>query len=50
MKLTRDKEIEEIYGKSIWEMTVGELIENDLVSDWVNLANAYAEYDNEGDE
>ena len=35
-----EKEIEEVYGKSIWDMTTDELIENDLISDWVDLIDS----------
>ncbi len=37
-----EREIEEIYGKSIWDMTVQELIDNDLTRDWVKLVDAAA--------
>ena len=32
-----DKDIEEIYGKSIWEMTTTEIINNNLEEVWVQL-------------
>lgn len=34
-----EKEIEELYGKSIWDMTATELIENNLVKVWVKLVD-----------
>lgn len=40
-----EKEIEELYGKSVWDMTAEELMENDLVEDWVRLVELNAEYE-----
>lgn len=30
-----EKDIEKVYGKSIWDMKVHEIIENNLVKEWV---------------
>lgn len=35
-----ETEIKELYGKSIWDMTPSELIENDLVHEWTKLVDA----------
>ena len=32
-----DEDIKEIYGKSIWEMTTTEIIDNNLEEIWVRL-------------
>lgn len=32
-----DEDIKEIYGKSIWEMTTIEIIDNNLEEIWVRL-------------
>lgn len=32
-----DEDIKEIYGKSIWEMTTTEIIDNNLEEIWVQL-------------
>ena len=40
-----DKEIKEIYGKSVFDMTTEELVENDLVHNWVELVDASVEDD-----
>jgi hypothetical protein len=32
-----DKDVEEIYGKSIWDMTTTEIINNNLEEVWVQL-------------
>lgn len=34
-----DKEIKEIYGKSIWDMTTAEIIENHLEDVWSRLVD-----------
>ena len=32
-----EKEIEELYGKSIWNMTASEIIDNGLEKIWLQL-------------
>ena len=34
-----DKDVKEIFGKSIWEMTCQEIIENGLEDVWVHLVD-----------
>ncbi len=41
-KLT-EAEIEEIYGKSIWDMTAEEIVEYGLVSIWAKLVDESGE-------
>ena len=38
-----DREIKEIYGKSIFDMTVAELAENHLVDTWADMVDEYAD-------
>ena len=46
MKTQREIEIENIYEKSIWDMSMKEIIDNGLTSDWVKIVeeNAFEEY------
>lgn len=46
MKTQREIEIENIYEKSIWDMSMKEIIDNGLTSDWVKIVeeNAFKEY------
>lgn len=37
-----ENEIKEIYGKSIWDMTPEEIIENNLVEIWARLVDENA--------
>lgn len=47
MKTQREIEIENIYEKSIWDMSMKEIIDNSLASDWVKIVeeNAFEEYE-----
>ena len=38
-----EKEIEMLFGKSIWDMTVAEIIENRLAEEWARLVDENAE-------
>ena len=40
-----EKEIKDIYGKDIFEMTPSELVENHLVEEWARLVDEAAEED-----
>lgn len=37
-----EKEIEMLFGKSLWDMTVAEVIENGLAEEWVRLVDENA--------
>lgn len=37
-----EKQIEEIYGKSIWEMTPQEMADNELIHTWAVLVDLNA--------
>lgn len=37
MKTQREIEIENIYEKSIWDMSMKEIIDNGLISDWIKI-------------
>ena len=45
-----EMEIKRIYGKDIFEMSVNEMVENDLVEDWARLVDEYAEVDDGEDD
>lgn len=38
-----EKEIQEFYGVSIWEMSPAELVEHNLVETWARLVDEQAE-------
>ena len=40
-----EREIKEIYGKDIFDMTPSELVENNLVEIWARLVDGAAEDD-----
>lgn len=42
-----EKEIEREFGKSIWDMTPKEMVENDLVHDWVAIVDGNAGWTDE---
>ena len=44
-----ETEIKRIYGKDIFEMSVSEMVENDLVEDWARLVDEYAEVDDDSE-
>jgi hypothetical protein len=45
----REKEILDIYGKSIWDMSNEELIEYDLTDDWAKLVDAHYDWEESED-
>ena len=45
--MSRETEIKEIYGKELFDMTIEELIDNNLVDDWVRAVDENAEEDDE---
>ena len=45
----REKEILDIYGKSIWDMSNEELIEYDLTDDWAKLVDTHYDFEESED-